>query len=173
MMDFIINSIRAGCVPWRVSLRMICRSIPRCCQTHFFLGLLLLRLPSTVTCSSTLVRPSTVPCSITLVRPSTVPCSITLVRPSTVPCSITLVRPSDLFTSPYHFSFRRFTVAWRSSYDVRCGGFSHMLVSDCFNCINILQAYTVSSIMLHSIVCSHLMFTYLLSMITLCMVYYS
>ena len=150
MMDFIINSTRAGCVPWRVSLRMICRSTPRCCQTNFFLGLLLLRLPSTV------------PCSITLVRPSTVPCSITLVRPSTVPCSITLVRPSDLFTSPYHFSFRRFTVAWRSSYDVRCGGFSQMLVSDCFNCINILQAYTVSSIMLHSIVCSHLMFTYLL-----------
>ena len=35
--------------------------------------------------------------------------------PSTVPCSITLVRPSDLVMCPYHFSFRRFTVA--SIYD--------------------------------------------------------
>ena len=36
--------------------------------------------------------------------------------PSTVPCNITLIRPSDLVTCPYHFSFRLFTVARRSSY---------------------------------------------------------
>ena len=49
--------------------------------------------------------------------------------PSTVPCrSIILMRPSDLVTCPYHFSFRRFTVAWRSSYGH--DGFPHMLVSD-------------------------------------------
>ena len=40
--------------------------------------------------------------------------------PSTVPCNITLVRPSDLVTCPYHFSFRRFTVARRSSYGPIC-----------------------------------------------------
>ena len=41
--------------------------------------------------------------------------------PSTAaPCSITLVRPSDLVTCPYHFSFRRFTVARRSSYGLIC-----------------------------------------------------
>ena len=54
-----------------------------------------------------------------------------LTLPSTVPCSIIFVRPSDLVTCPYHFSFRRLTVARRSShgpmiYDV----FPHMLVSD-------------------------------------------
>ena len=40
--------------------------------------------------------------------------------PSTVPCNITLVRPSDLITCPYHFSFRRFTPARRSSYGPIC-----------------------------------------------------
>ena len=39
---------------------------------------------------------------------------------STVPCSITLVRPSDLATCSCHFSFRRFTVARKSSYGPLC-----------------------------------------------------
>ena len=52
--------------------------------------------------------------------------------PSTVPSSITLVRPSDL-VAHYHFSFRRYTVARRSSYGPMCimnDGFPHMLLSD-------------------------------------------
>ena len=40
--------------------------------------------------------------------------------PSTVPCNINFVRPSDLVTLPYHFSFRRSTVARRSSYGPMC-----------------------------------------------------
>ena len=40
--------------------------------------------------------------------------------PSTVPCNITSVRPSDLVTCPYHFGFRRFRVARRSSYGPIC-----------------------------------------------------
>ena len=83
MVDFFVSSL-LSCRLCAMSLRMICRSTPRCCQIHFFLGLPLLRLPSTV------------------------------------PCSITLVRSSDLVTCPYHFSFRRFTVARRSSYGPMC-----------------------------------------------------
>ena len=53
---------------------------------------------------------------------------------STVPCSITLVRPSDLVTCPYHFGFRRFTVARRCSYghnlNMLYNGFPHVHVSD-------------------------------------------
>ena len=51
---------------------------------------------------------------------------------STVPYSLTLVRPADLVTGPYNISFRRFTVARRSSNGpiMFCYGFPHMLVSD-------------------------------------------
>ena len=53
--------------------------------------------------------------------------------PSIAPRSITLVRPSDVVMCPFHFSFRRSTLARISSYVpilMISDGFSHMPVSD-------------------------------------------